>query len=185
MRSFTIGVDLGGTNMRIAAVEDTGRLLRIASNSSEVRRGRDHVIAEMSASIRSLVREFADGYNLLGIGVGIPGIIDLATGTLHSAANLPGWSNYPVRRELESRLSAPVMIENDANCAALGEQWVGAGRGVQDLCMVTLGTGVGGGFVVNGRPWHGMNGMAGGIGHMTGAFQCTARALGNPRCLEQ
>ena len=185
MRSFTIGVDLGGTNMRIAAVEDTGRLLRIASNSSEVRRGRDHVIAEMSASIRSLVREFADGYNLLGIGVGIPGIIDLATGTLHSAANLPGWSNYPVRRELESRLSAPVMIENDANCAALGEQWVGAGRGVQDLCMVTLGTGVGGGFVVNGRPWHGMIGMAGEIGHMTVVSEGRPCACGNRGCLEQ
>src|SRR5262249_1650475 len=78
-----------------------------------------------------------------------------------------------------------VTLENDANCAALGEQWVGAGRDVRDLCMVTLGTGVGGGFVVNGKPWHGMIGMAGEIGHMTVVPEGTPCACGNRGCLEQ
>lgn len=185
MSSFTIGVDLGGTNMRIAAVDCTGQILRLDVTATEVQRGRDRVISEMSAIIRDQAQQFTNQHTLLGIGVGIPGIIDLAAGTLHSASNLPGWSDYPVRSDLEKRLGAPVMLENDANCAALGEQWIGAGRGVQDLCMVTLGTGVGGGFVVNGRPWHGMTGMAGEIGHMTVIPEGCPCACGNRGCLEQ
>src|SRR5215475_6289065 len=144
MRSFAIGVDLGGTNLRIAAVDDAGAFLQVMSTATEVRFGRDHVITEISAGIRTLARQFASSHKLIGIGVGIPGIIDLASGTLHAAANLPGWDNYPVRSELESRLGAPVVLENDANCAALGEKWIGAGCNFEDLCMVTLGTGVGG-----------------------------------------
>jgi glucokinase len=185
MRSFAIGVDLGGTNMRIAAVEDTGRLLQSLSTATEVGLGRDFVIHEMVDAIRNLARQFGSTHKLLGIGVGIPGIIDLASGTLHSAANLPGWDNYPVRRDLENRLGVPVLLENDANCAALGEKWVGAGSEVDDLCMVTLGTGVGGGFIIGGKPWHGLIGMAGEVGHMTVFPEGVACGCGNHGCLEQ
>ena len=185
MRSFAIGVDLGGTNMRIAAVEDTGRLLQSLSTATEVGLGRDFVIHEMTDAIRNLARQFGSTHKLLGIGVGIPGIIDLASGTLHSAANLPGWDNYPVRRDLESRLGVPVLLENDANCAALGEKWVGAGSEVHDLCMITLGTGVGGGFIIDSKPWHGLIGMAGEIGHMTVYPEGAACGCGNHGCLEQ
>ena len=185
MRSFAIGVDLGGTNLRIAAVEDSGRLLQSLSTATELARGRDFVIAEMALAIRELARQFSSTHKLLGVGVGIPGIIDLASGTLHSAANLPGWTNYPVRSELEHRLGAPVLLENDANCAALGEKWIGAGRGVDDLCMITLGTGVGGGFVIAGKPWHGLIGMAGEVGHMTVFPEGHLCACGNHGCLEQ
>jgi glucokinase len=185
MRSFAIGVDLGGTNMRIAAVEDTGCLLQSLSTATEVALGRDFVIHEMADAIRNLARQFGSSHKLVGIGVGIPGIIDLASGTLHSAANLPGWDNYPVRRDLESRLGVPVLLENDANCAALGEKWVGAGSEVQDLCMVTLGTGVGGGFIIDSKPWHGLIGMAGEIGHMTVFPEGVACGCGNHGCLEQ
>src|SRR5215467_12261859 len=164
MRSFAIGVDLGGTNLRIAAVEESGRILQSVIAETELAQGRDFVIQEMSDAIRGLAREFGPTHKLAGIGVGIPGIIDLASGTLHSAANLPGWSNYPVRAELENRLGVPVLLENDANCAALGEKWIGAGREVDELCMITLGTGVGGGFVIGGKPWHGLVGMAGEVG---------------------
>ncbi|HZD92922.1 MAG TPA: ROK family protein [Candidatus Sulfotelmatobacter sp.] len=185
MHSFAIGVDLGGTNLRIAAVEDTGRFLQSLSTTTEVGQGRDFVIEEMSAAIRELARQFGPTHKLIGIGVGIPGIIDLASGTLHSAANLPGWSNYPVRRDLENRLGVPVLLENDANCAALGEKWLGAGADVKDLCMITLGTGVGGGFVIDGKPWHGMIGMAGEVGHMTVFPEGRSCACGNSGCLEQ
>jgi len=185
MSSFTIGVDLGGTNLRIAAVDETGQILRVDVLATEVQRGRDRVISEMASVIRDHALQFSHQHTLLGIGVGIPGIIDLAAGTLHSAANLPGWNDYPVRSDLEKRLGVPVVLENDANCAALGEQWIGAGRGVQDLFMVTLGTGVGGGFVVNGKPWHGMSGMAGEIGHMTVIPEGLPCPCGNRGCLEQ
>jgi glucokinase len=185
MCSFAIGVDLGGTNLRIAAVEESGRVLQSLSTATELARGRDFVIAEMALAVRELARQFSSTHKLQGIGVGIPGIIDLASGTLHSAANLPGWSNYPVRHELENRLGVPVLLENDANCAALGEKWIGAGRDVDDLCMVTLGTGVGGGFVIGGKPWHGLIGMAGEIGHMTVFPDGRLCGCGNYGCLEQ
>lgn len=185
MHSFAIGVDLGGTNMRIAAVEDSGRLLQIISSATQVQYGRDFVISEICAGIRTLARQFGSTHELLGIGVGIPGIIDLASGTLHSAANLPGWHNYPVKTELEKHLGVPVVLENDANCAALGEKWLGAGRDVTELCMITLGTGVGGGFVIHGRPWHGLTGMAGELGHMTVFPDGHPCGCGNHGCLEQ
>jgi glucokinase len=185
MRAFAIGVDLGGTNLRIAAVEDSGRLLQSLSTATELAHGRDFVLAEMALAIRELARQFSSTHRLVGIGVGIPGIIDLSSGTLHSAANLPGWSNYPVRSELENRLGVSVLLENDANCAALGEKWIGAGRDVDDLCMITLGTGVGGGFVIGGKPWHGLIGMAGEVGHMTVFPEGRLCGCGNAGCLEQ
>jgi glucokinase len=185
MRSFSIGVDLGGTNLRIAAVDETGHFLHSLCAATEVAHGRDSVLDEMSDAIRNLARQFGATHKLVGIGIGIPGIIDLATGTLHSASNLPGWENYPVKRDLESRLGVPVLLENDANCAALGEQWLGTGCNVKDLCMITLGTGVGGGFVIDGKPWHGVLGMAGEIGHMTVFPDGLPCACGNYGCLEQ
>jgi glucokinase len=102
-----------------------------------------------------------------------------------SAANLPGWSAYPVKHHLETLLGAPVVLENDANCAALGEKWAGAGQAVEDLCMLTLGTGVGGGIVVKGRPWHGVMGMAGELGHMTVLPDGVPCPCGSRGCLEQ
>ncbi len=185
MRSFAIGVDLGGTNLRIAAVEEDGCVLQSLSTATEVAHGRDFVIKEMSDAIKNLAQHFSATHKLVGIGVGMPGIIDLASGTLHSASNLPGWSNYPVKRDLESRLGVPVLLENDANCAALGEKWLGAGCAVEDLCMITLGTGVGGGVVIGGKPWHGLIGMAGEIGHMTVFPDGHPCGCGNSGCLEQ
>src|SRR5262249_54221270 len=127
MRSYAIGVDLGGTNLRIAAVEETGRVLHSLVTTTELAMGRDFVVEEMTDAIRNLTRQFSSSHKLIGIGVGIPGIIDLATGTLEFAGNLPGWKDYPARRELERKLGVPVVLENDANCAALGEKWLGAG----------------------------------------------------------
>lgn len=185
MGSFAIGVDMGGTNLRIAAVTPAGAVLETIAATTDLQRGRDHLLNEICGAISRLQRKFTATHRLLGIGVGVPGIIDLETGTVHSAANLPGWSDYPVRGELEARLHAPVLLENDANCAALGEKWMGAGKGVDDLCMVTLGTGVGGGFVVQGRPWHGLMGMAGELGHMTVIPDGVPCGCGSRGCLEQ
>src|SRR5262249_34796414 len=141
---FAIGVDLGGTNLRVAAIDATGRKLQTIDKRTEGTR--ETVIEEMPSASRGLIRRHAATHAFLGIGVGIPGVVDLANGILRSASNLPGWNDYPVVQDLEARLGMPVVLENDANCAALGEQWVGAGQGVEDLCMLTLGTSVGGGF---------------------------------------
>jgi len=185
MTTFAIGVDLGGTNLRIAAVDSTGKTLRKITTSTEVGRGRDQVIGEMCAAIQQIVIQQSGAGELAGIGIGIPGIIDLQTGMLYESPNLPGWHNYPVRDEIERRLQTAVMLENDANVASLGEKWLGAGAAVDDMCMFTLGTGVGGGVVMQGKIWHGMTGMAGELGHTNVEPEGHPCKCGSRGCLEQ
>src|SRR5215471_14620544 len=185
MQSFSIGVDLGGTNMRIAALEDSGRRLETICTDTLVNRGRDRVIEEMCAAITQLADKWGTSHDFAGVGVGVPGIIDLENGIVCAAPNLPDWANYPVKARIQERLGTPVVLENDANCAALGEKWMGAGREVSGLCMVTLGTGVGGAFIFNAAVWHGMIGMAGEIGHMTVTPDGPPCGCGNRGCLEQ
>lgn len=181
---FAVGVDLGGTNLRIAAVDESGRLLEKVTTGTQVKRGRDAVIDQMVSAIHTLSAKFQPSSALLGVGIGVPGIIDKRTGMLRESPNLPGWDDYPVRDIIEHKLQTPIFLENDANAAALGEAWLGAAKGMDDMCMITLGTGVGGGIVMRGRVWHGMTGMAGELGHITidpNGPQC---GCGNHGCLE-
>lgn len=184
--TFAIGVDLGGTNLRVAVVDSHGKLLEKLTTGTQVSRGRDRVIGEMCDDIRVLAAKFTGaGFDFGGIGIGVPGIIDLATGFLRESPNLPGWDNYPVRDEIEQRVGTRVVLENDANAAAMGEKWLGAGRDTDDMCMLTLGTGVGGGLILNGRIWHGMTGMAGELGHITVKPEGQPCGCGSRGCVEQ
>jgi glucokinase len=185
MTAFAIGVDLGGTNLRIAAVDEQGTLLEKVTTGTQVARGRDYVIAEMCDAIREVSAKFSRGNRMIGAGIGVPGIIDRRTGMLRESPNLPGWDNYPVLNEIERRLGAPVILENDANAAAMGEAWLGAARGAESMCIITLGTGVGGGIVLDGRIWHGMTGMAGEVGHITVDPAGPRCKCGNTGCVEQ
>ncbi|MGE0405664.1 MAG: ROK family protein [Candidatus Korobacteraceae bacterium] len=185
MSAFAIGVDLGGTNLRIAAIDESGSLLEKITMRTRVEDGPAVVIDRMSASIQQLAAKYSPGARLLGAGVGIPGIIELRTGTLRESPNLPGWHDYPVRDAIERRLGAPVILENDANAAAFGETWLGAARDSGSMTMITLGTGVGGGIVINGRIWHGMTGMAGELGHITVDPNGPRCGCGNIGCAEQ
>jgi glucokinase len=185
MPDFSIGVDLGGTNLRIAAVSTDGQLLEKITLGTKIIIGRDQVIDEMCDAIRHLSSKYKTGGKLLGAGVGIPGVIDLSSGTLRKSANLPGWEDYPVRSEIERRLGTRIVLENDARMAALGEQWLGAARGVPNMAVVTLGTGIGGGIVLTGKIWHGMNGMAGEFGHVTLEPEGYPCGCGNRGCAEQ
>jgi glucokinase len=185
MSNFSIGVDLGGTNLRIAAVDETGTLLEKVTLGTEVSRGRDRVIQDMCDAIRRLMTQYEKTYNLSGVGIGVPGIIDLQTGVMRESPNLPGWAGASVKTEIEDCLRARVILENDANVAALGEKWLGAGKHVEHLMILTLGTGVGGGLVLNGRIWGGMTGMAGEAGHTTVEPDGVQCGCGNRGCLEQ
>ena len=185
MSNFAIGVDLGGTNLRIAAVDEDAHLLEKVTLGTKVALGRDHVLNDMCEAIQHLSQKYQANARLLGVGIGVPGIIDMHTGMVRESPNLPGWSDYPVRDEIEKRLQAPVILENDANVAALGEKWLGAGRHVGDMAMLTLGTGVGGGVILNGKIWHGMTGMAGEFGHMTVEAEGQQCGCGNRGCVEQ
>jgi glucokinase len=182
---FSIGVDLGGTNLRVAAVDEQGAVLETTATDTAVARGRDTVIGEMCQAILALRDRFQQGAALVGVGIGVPGIIDMHTGLLRESPNLPGWGDYPVREEIERRLHTRILLENDANAAALGEFWMGAARDVPSMCMYTLGTGVGGGLVLDGHIWHGMTGMAGELGHSTVYPEGAPCGCGNRGCLEQ
>ncbi len=190
MPDFSIGVDLGGTNLRIAAVSAEGQLLEKVSLGTKLALGRDHVIGEMCDAIQSLSAKYKATGNFLGAGIGLPGLIDLEAGMMRKAVNLPGWENYPARAEIERRLDLPkngarVVLENDARVAALGEQWLGAARGVENMAVLTLGTGIGGGIVLAGKIWHGMNGMAGEFGHVTLEPEGHLCGCGSRGCSEQ
>jgi glucokinase len=185
MARFSIGVDLGGTNLRVAAVDESGTLMEKISTSTRVSAGRDEVLDEMCRIIQQLATRFSARASLAGVGIGVPGIIDMETGMLRESPNLPGWSNYPVQQEIEQRLGASITLENDANAAAFGEHWLGAGQAVDSLCMITLGTGVGGGIVLNNQIWHGMTGMAGEAGHINVEPDGHVCGCGSHGCIEQ
>lgn len=185
MSVYSIAVDLGGTNLRIAAVSDQGKLLEKLTTGTEVRKGRDFVIREMTDAIRSLMLKYRTAGELAGIGIGVPGFIDIETGIIARSPNLPDWANFPVREEIERILQTTVILENDANVAAMGEKWLGAGRNADDLVMYTLGTGVGGGIILGGRIFHGMTGMAGELGHYTVEPEGHPCGCGSHGCLEQ
>ncbi len=184
MTEYAIGVDLGGTNLRAAAISRAGKILKKVSGKTKLSAGRNAVVADMVASIVKL-RRMCGASGLLGVGIGTPGFIIMEKGIITASPNLPGFENFPIRDEIERRLKAPVILENDANAAALGEKWQGAGREVDDLVLLTLGTGIGGGVIVGGKVLHGFVGMAGELGHMTvipGGNPC---ACGNNGCLEK
>ena len=183
--TFAIGVDLGGTNLRIAAVDESGRVLDKVSLGTEVARGRSAVLDEMCAAIKQTSGKLACARKLVGIGIGVPGIIDMGSGMLRQSPNLPGWEDYPVREEIEQRLATRVVLENDANVAALGEKWLGAAKDMDDVLMLTLGTGVGGGIVLGERIWHGARGMAGEPGHINVVRDGHPCGCGSHGCLEQ
>jgi len=185
MPDFSIGVDLGGTNLRIAAVDDEGRLIEKVTLGTKIALGSKRVLDDMCDAIRRLSEKHRGSSSLVGIGVGVPGIIDMSSGMIRESPNLPGWSDTPVRSEVERRLGLRVSLENDANCAPFGEKWLGAARDVDDMAMLTLGTGVGGGIVLGGRIWHGMNGMAGEFGHTTVEPEGVLCGCGNRGCVEQ
>jgi glucokinase len=184
MPDFSIGVDLGGTNLRIAAVSADGQLLEKVTLGTKVE-GPDYVINEMCEAIQRLSAQYRSGGALIGAGIGIPGIIDLEAGVVRKSANLPGWEDYPVRQEIERRLGTRIFLENDAKVHALGEKWLGAGRDVNNMAMITLGTGIGGAIVLDGKIFHGMNGMAGEFGHITIEPDGVLCGCGNRGCSER
>jgi glucokinase len=184
MLEYSIGVDLGGTNLRAAAVDISGTILGQASYDIRYADGRDSIIADLVAAIQK-VRTAVGPSGLQGVGIGIPGYIQMDTGVVIGSANLPGFDGFPFRDEIQNRLGTTIILENDANAAALGEKWMGAGKDVDELVLLTLGTGIGGGIIVGGRVLHGYLGMAGELGHMTVVPQGNPCGCGNRGCLEK
>ncbi|WP_371018256.1 ROK family glucokinase [Pseudalkalibacillus sp. JSM 102089] len=182
---WLIGVDLGGTTIKLSFLDFYGEIIskwEIPTDKSEAGR---HITTHIARAIDDKMEEMnVSRKKFSGIGMGAPGFIEMDSGFIYHAVNI-GWRDFPLKDKLEVETGLPVIIDNDANIAALGEMWRGAGDGARDLLCVTLGTGVGGGIITNGTIIHGTNGMAGEIGHITsipdGGAQCNCGKTG---CLE-
>ncbi len=184
MPRYSIGVDLGGTNLRAAAIDEQGTLLERIAVPTNLEAGADAVVGNLTAAVSQL-RNTCGREALSGVGVGVPGIIEMNKGLIRESPNLASFDGYPVRDEIENRLQTKVLLENDANAAALGEKWMGAGKDVDDLVLLTLGTGIGGGIIYRGEIMHGFVGMAGEFGHMQIVPNGNPCACGGQGCLEK
>ncbi|AXC12867.1 Glucokinase [Acidisarcina polymorpha] len=190
LHRYSIGVDLGGTNLRVAAYHqhstDGGQLTEIVSLPTRVGDGPHTVADDMSAAIVGLLDKYGRNEKLAGVGLGTPGPLELPEGILRNPPNLPGFDRFNLKQAIEQRVGAPVVIESDANLAALAEFVLGSGKsyGVRSLCMLTLGTGVGNGIILDGKIWNGNNGMGGEAGHNTVDPDGEVCPCGSRGCLE-
>jgi glucokinase len=165
---WIVGVDLGGTTTKLAFINTYGEIVHKWEIITDKTNDGKNIIINIAKAIDQRLQEIdLTKEKLIGIGMGAPGPVDTRSGVIYNAVNL-GWKNhFPLRDMLEVETSLPAVIDNDANCAALGEMWKGAGNGAKDLVCITLGTGVGGGVIANGQIVQGISGAAGEIGHIT------------------
>jgi glucokinase len=180
---YVVALDLGGTNLRVAAVDRKGAIRDRQSAKTGVADGYRKVIDRIVSGVAEIARR--QGIRPSGIGVGVPGAIDYQTGAIVSSPNFPDWKNVPFAADVAEACGLPVTLENDANAAALGERFAGAAKGWDEFLMFTLGTGVGSGLVLNGRLWRGPTGKAAEAGHLTVVPDGRLCGCGRRGCLEQ
>lgn len=161
-----IGIDVGGTFIKAAAITEMGEIVAKEEWATEAEKGTNALLNRLAEIARASTNRAGWRWDdVTGVGIGLPAFLDFEQGIVEEAVNL-GWKNVHIGKEMEKRLAIPIRFDNDANMAALGEAWIGGGRGYKHILAVTLGTGVGGGVVIDGRIYRGANGMAGEIGHM-------------------
>ncbi|MDN4593051.1 ROK family protein [Polycladomyces subterraneus] len=182
MKGLYVGIDLGGTKIAGALVDKDGSILRRIRLETRVEQGPQAVIDRLVETIVKLT----DGVrsSVKGVGVAVPGPLDSRSGVVFSPPNLPGWVNVPLRQALEDRLGIPVKLENDANAAAWGEYWFGAGQRQGTMIYLTVSTGVGSGLVLDGQLYRGENTFAGEIGHTIVDPEGPPCGCGRQGCLE-
>ena len=184
---YVLGIDIGGTNLVVGAVSETGeKVLGLHTEPTGAVHGADDVLARIVQMARATIEETraADpDAEIRGLGVGSPGPINIASGKVLLTPNL-GWVDMPVRDRLGDALGLPAVLDNDANCAMAGELWVGAAKGARHAVTFTLGTGIGGGIVVDGKLDHGASDVAAEIGHITIETNGRRCGCGNDGCLE-
>jgi glucokinase len=182
---YAAGVDLGGTTITTVLVNGQGELLSQVKCLTEAAKGVDTVVSKIVESIKSAcLQAHVDTENISTIGIGSPGPLSTKTGIVIDAPNLSNWVNVPLRDLVQKHFLAPVFLDNDANAAAYGEFWIGAGKGYRNLMVITLGTGIGGGMIIDGKLFRGPDDTAGEIGHIPILMDGPLCNCGNRGCLE-
>lgn len=174
----TVGIDLGGTNIKIGLVTNGGRIIQRITIPTNAQYGPEAVVA----NIINCLKQWQNQYQTIGIGVA--GLIDHKKGIVHFSPNLPNWKNIPLKTWLRKVIKQPVYVGNDANAFVLGEYCFGKAKGAKSVFGITLGTGVGGGMIIDGKLWLGISDAAGEVGHTTINFFGPRCACGNQGCLE-
>jgi glucokinase len=184
---WLIGIDIGGTNLVVGAVSENGmKVTGLVSEPTGVPDGPDAVIGrivQMAQGVIASTRRADPGAEILGVGIGSPGPLDRQRGLVIFTPNLR-WKNMPLRDRIGNALELPASLDNDANCAMLGEHWVGAAQGATNAVCFTIGTGIGGGIVIGGELLHGASDAAAEIGHITIEVNGRRCGCGNDGCLE-
>src|SRR3989338_5614354 len=197
MANYIIGIDVGGTNIKLGLINTKGKIIdRTRLNTKTFVHHKRKLMMAIVDSIRALIQKNQlTRKKISAIGIGLPGAVDSFKGIVKSLPNIPHWKNVPLRKYIQKRLSIPVFMDNDVNLITLGEWKFGAGRGYKNLICFTLGTGVGGGLILNGALYGGEGFVAGEIGHMPlneigpkcpcGGYGCFERYVGNAQLQQQ
>ena len=182
---YAVGIDLGGTRIKGALVDGQGNLVTATKTGTAAAQGVDAVIERIRRLIAELLRSVPKGGTVVGIGLAVPGVIDMPSGTVLFLPNLPGgWSNVPLARLVGEHFGLPTHLLNDARAATLGEKRFGAGRNSRNMVCLTLGTGIGGGIIINDQLYFGSEGTAGEVGHQTVELHGPPCNCGNEGCVE-
>ena len=181
---YVVGVDMGGTKILAAVINAKGEIVQQAKRATKPKKGPEEVIERITRCIREAIDSAElKPSQIRAIGIGSPGPLDPETGVIIFAPNL-GWSNVPLKAKLEANLSIPTFVDNDVNVGTLGEYAFGAGQGVKNLVGIFVGTGIGGGIILDGKLFHGVNKTAGEVGHMIVEVKGPRCGCGNFGCLE-
>jgi glucokinase len=186
---LVLGVDLGGTKFAVGAMTSDGtREFAFSSAPTRAEKDADDVVDRIAALAKQVIEQTlketgAKRSDFIGAGIGAPGPLRRSDGIVVVAPNL-GWHDYPLRDRLADRIGMTTTLDNDANCATLGETWIGAARGAKNVVGITIGTGIGGGLVFDGKLHHGSSDVAGEIGHTTIETEGRRCKCGNYGCLE-
>lgn len=179
---YAVGVDLGGTNIKFGIVSREGKLLKKISLSCKAECGPDKVVKQIKIGIKEILS--GSKLKIRGIGIGSPGVVSIKKGTVENPPNFPGWTKVNLGKIISKEFNIDCHVENDANTAAIGEMIFGAGKQYGSFVMITLGTGVGGGIILNRKLYRGEIGAAGEIGHMTINYNGPQCKCGSKGCIE-
>lgn len=179
---YAIGVDLGGTSIKLGIVTSTGRILKKISIRTEAEKGPKKVTDNIIAGINELTAD--SQYKISGIGIGCPGVVTPGKGIVEEPPNLPGWKKVNIGKVISQQFKKRVYVDNDANAAAIGELTFGSGKKYKSFIMITLGTGVGGGIVIDKKIYYGDFGAAGEIGHISIDYNGPKCNCGSYGCIE-